>query len=200
MLVGLRSVDKRRLGTYIVLTVLAVAVANSTFDIYDDVLKLLNRNPTLTERTFLWDALFKVEVNPVLGVGFESFWLGERQQKLWTEIGWHANEAHNGYLETYLNMGLVGLFLLIGLLFATFFKIRRNLLRNLEWGRFQFGFLIATVAYNWTESGFKTLHPVWFVFFLIAIDYPRPQLPFTGQSFEVASGENSWVVVAQDES
>ena len=116
------------------------------------------------------------------------------------ELRWQPNEAHNGYLETYLTLGLVGLFLLIGLLFATFFKIRRNLLRNLEWGRFQFGFLIATVAYNWTESGFKTLHPVWFVFFLIAIDYPRPQLPFTGQSFEVASGENSWVVVAQDES
>lgn len=176
VLVGLRFVNKRLIGTYVVITVLAIAAAESTIGIYDRVLVFLNRDPTLTERTVLWDDLLKVKINPVLGTGFESFWLGERRQKFWEQIGWEASEAHNGYLETYLNLGLVGLFLLIGLLIATFWKTRRELLRNFEWGRFRLGFFVAIIFYNWTEAAFKSLHPVWFVFYIIAMDYRRPQL------------------------
>ena len=175
-LVGQRFVNKRRIGTYLVITVLAAAAAESTFGIYDRVLVFLNRDPTLTERTVLWDALLKVKINPVLGTGFESFWLGERRQRLWNEQGWQPSEAHNGYLETYLNLGVVGLMLLIGLLFATFWKTRREFLRNLEWGRFRLGFFVAILAYNWTESAFKSLHPVYFVFYIIALDYQWPRL------------------------
>jgi exopolysaccharide production protein ExoQ len=184
VLVGRRFVNKRLIGTYIVITVLAIAAAESTFGVYDRVLVFLNRDPTLTERTTLWEGLLKVKINPVLGTGFESFWLGERREKIWEEQHWHASEAHNGYLETYLNLGLVGLFLLIGLLFATFFKTRRELLRNLEWGRFRLGFLVAVIFYNWTEAAFKSLHPVWFVFFIIALDYPRQQRAAVEPSFE----------------
>lgn len=173
VLVGWRFVNRRLIGTYIVITVLAILAAESTFGIYDRVLVFLNRDPTLTERTYLWDDLLKVKINPVLGTGFESFWLGERREKLWEDIRWQATEAHNGYLETYLNLGLVGLLLLIGLLIATYWKARRELLQNFQWGRFRLGFLVAVIAYNWTESAFKSLHPVWFVFFLIALDYPQ---------------------------
>jgi exopolysaccharide production protein ExoQ len=172
LLLGRRFVNKRLIGTYIVVTVLAIAAAESTFGVYNHVLAFLNRDPTLTERTVLWDTLLKVKINPVLGTGFESFWLGERRQKIWNDLAWHASEAHNGYLETYLDLGVVGLLLLIGLLIATFWKARRELLTNFEWGRFRLGFLVAVIIYNWTESAFKSLHPVWFVFYVIALDYP----------------------------
>jgi exopolysaccharide production protein ExoQ len=173
VLVGRRFVNKRLIGTYVVTAVLAIAVAQSTLGIYDYALTFLNRDSTLTERTVLWDALFKVKINPVIGTGFESFWLGERRQKLWDDVRWEASEAHNGYLETYLNLGLVGLILLVGLLGATFFKVRRELLRDFEWGRFRLGFFVAVIFYNWTEAAFKSLHPVWFVFYIIAMDYPK---------------------------
>ena len=88
---------------------------------------------------------------------------------------WHGNQAHNGYLETYLTLGLIGLFVLVGWIIATFRKIRLELLGNFEFGRFRLGLLLAAVVYNWTEAGFKTLHPVWFVFYLIAIEYPNAQ-------------------------
>jgi len=173
VLVGRRFVNKRLIGTYIIITVLALAAAESMFGIYDRTLQLLHRDPTLTERTMLWDDILKVKINPVLGVGFESFWLGERRQKLWDETRWQPSEAHNGYLETYLNLGLLGLLLLLGLLFATFQKIRPQLLTNFEFSRFRLGFLVAIIVYNWTESAFKGLHPVWFVFYIIALDYPK---------------------------
>ena len=89
---------------------------------------------------------------------------------------WHANEAHNGYLETYLNLGLVGLFLLAGLFIATFWKSRRELFTNFELGRFRLGLLMAIIVYNWTEAAFKNISPTWFVFYIIALDYPLARL------------------------
>jgi hypothetical protein len=35
------------------------------------------------------------------------------------------------------------------------------------------GFLVAAIIYNWTEAAFRTLGPIWFAFFLIAMDYPK---------------------------
>jgi exopolysaccharide production protein ExoQ len=172
LLLGLRVVDKRFIGTYLIIAVFAVAVTEMAFGLYGSVIELLGKDPTLTDRTLLWNDLLNVQINPLLGTGFESFWLGERLQTLWATRWWHPNEAHNGYLETYLNLGMVGLFLLLALLFATFWKSRRELLRNLYFGRFRLGFLAVVIAYNWTEASFKALSPVWFVFYVIALDYP----------------------------
>ena len=89
---------------------------------------------------------------------------------------WHPNEAHNGYLEIYLTLGLIGLFILGGVFVRTFWKIRFELFRNFEWGRYRLGFFVAVVLYNWTEAAVRAFHPVWFVFYIIAIDYPRTRL------------------------
>ena len=35
-------------------------------------------------------------------------------------------------------------------------------------------FVAAFVLYNWTEAAFKATHPVWFVFYIVAIDYSLP--------------------------
>ena len=103
--------------------------------------------------------------------------------------GWRANEAHNGYLEIYLTLGLLGLFILAALIIAMFWKIRRELWRNFEWGRFRLGFLVAAVAYNWTEAGFKSLHPIWFMFYIIAVDHSRPPLASAQPSVGLARSE-----------
>src|SRR5205085_3431352 len=122
------------------------------------------------------------------GVGFESFWLGERLRTMMGVYRWHGNQAHNGYLETYLTLGLIGLSILIGLILATFWKIRRDLFSNFELGRLELSFLAVVIVYNWTEASFKALHPIWFVFYIIAMDYPRSQLrpaqPLAFEGFE----------------
>jgi hypothetical protein len=38
------------------------------------------------------------------------------------------------------------------------------------------GFLAAVVLYNWTEAAFGSYNPIWFAFYLIAMDYPRTAL------------------------
>lgn len=177
LVVALPVVSRRHLGAYVIIGILVFAIAEPMFGIYAHVLKLLNRNPTLTDRTEVWSLVLPLVDNPIFGAGFESFWLGSRLDKLWTAYWWKPTQAHNGYLETYLNLGWVGIFMLTGVVIATFQKIRIDLLRRFQFARFRLGFLFAILFYNFTEASFKGVHIVWTVFYLIAIDYPRLRRP-----------------------
>ncbi len=85
-----------------------------------DLAEAVGEDPTLTDRTKIWAFLLSMHTNPLLGTGYESFWLGPRLQWFWQTAGLGAlNEAHNGYLEVYLNLGIIGLFLLCGFLIAS---------------------------------------------------------------------------------
>jgi exopolysaccharide production protein ExoQ len=179
--VGIRFVNKNFVGTYLLAALVLVVAAELVFGISGRFSESLGRGSSLSGRTLLWSRLLSVDINPILGTGFESFWLGKRPQQLEGLFYFIPNEAHNGYLEIYLTLGLIGLFILIALFIATFWKIRPGLWRNFEWSRFRLGLFIAIVAYNWTEAGFKTLHPIWFVFYLIAMDYPRTHHTTTAQ-------------------
>jgi exopolysaccharide production protein ExoQ len=196
---GLRFVDKRFIGTYVVIGVLALLAAEWAFGIYASAIQLLGKDPTLTDRTLLWAELLKVDINPLLGTGFESFWLGERLRSFATSRWWAPNQAHNGYLETYLNLGLVGLFLLIGLLIATFWKARQELFTNFQFGRFRLGFLIAVIAYNWTEAAFKNISAIWFIFYIIALDYRQPEFDSFDRTETIGPDEREKSVHAERE-
>jgi O-antigen ligase len=171
--VGSRFINKNFIGTYMVVALVLVAGAEMAFGISGRMSENLGRGSELSGRRGLWTELLQMGTNPIFGTGFESFWLGERPLRLEGLFYYIPNEAHNGYLETYLTLGSVGVFLLVGLFVATFWKIRIELFRNFEMGRYRLGFLAAVILYNWTEAAFKTLSPVWFVFYLIATDYPR---------------------------
>ena len=68
---GLRFVDKRFIGTYVVIGVLALLAAEWAFGIYANMLQLLGKDPTLTDRTLLWSELLKVTINPLFGTGLK---------------------------------------------------------------------------------------------------------------------------------
>ena len=134
----------------------------------------------------MWPELLKSDINPILGTGYDSFWQGERLEVLWAKYPWRPNEAHNGYLETYLNLGLVGLVLLAGWIATIYRKCRLDLLREFEIGLFGLGILIMAILYNWTEAAFKTLSPVYFLCYVISVEYRRRQLvPVEQRSEEV---------------
>jgi exopolysaccharide production protein ExoQ len=179
---GLRLVDRRLIGTYLVCAAIVVVLAQSMFDVWGNFLQFLGKNETLTDRTEVWHDVLQIHINPLLGAGFESFWLGDRLKIMWAKWAFQPNQAHNGYLETYLNLGLIGLAILLAVLLSAFRKARAELLRNFELGRFRLGFVVAVIAYNWTEASFKAVSAIWFVFYLVAMDYPERQVATTHQS------------------
>src|SRR5262249_8309286 len=176
IVLGLRVVNKRLIGFYILFAVIMFLSAELTFGVFDQVVNVSGHDATVAGRAELWRELLAWRTNPIFGVGFESFWLGDRLKQLWAEHWWQPTEAHNGYLETYVNLGLIGLFMLIALIIATTRKACLQALSDFEWARFRLGFLAAVVVFNWTEASFKGLCPVWFVFYIIAMDYPQPLL------------------------
>ena len=171
-LTGRRWLNKKLIGIYVATALVGLVVAELAFGLFERIGELTGHSSTLMGRMELWRQCLAVDTNPILGVGFESFWLGDRLHLLKEGRPWQPNEAHNGYLETYLNLGIVGLLMLFGLITAIFRKIRVELFRNPDWGRFQLGFLIALIFYNLTEATFKGLSLTWFIFFMVAIKYP----------------------------
>jgi exopolysaccharide production protein ExoQ len=186
---GIRLINKNFIGTYLLTALGLLVAAELALGLSGRYSEALGRGSGLSGRTLLWTHLLELHSNPILGTGFESFWLGERPKQLEGIFFYIPNEAHNGYLETYLTLGLIGLFLLIGLFIATFWKIRLELFRNFEWARFRLGFLAAIILYNWTEAAFKTISAIWFIFYVIAMDYPRFRLVSAQSSVGLATTE-----------
>jgi O-antigen ligase len=173
--VGWPIVSKRFVGTYVVTAVCVVFAADALFGVYEGVINLLGEDATLTGRTDLWRDILAIDINPLIGVGYESFWIGERLEYFRSLYWWSPNQAHNGYLEVYINLGLIGLFLAVCVLLATFRKASVDLLSDYEYGRLRLGWLAAIVVFNWTEAGFRPMGVTIFFIYLIATNYPVVQ-------------------------
>ena len=65
---------------------------------------------TLSGRAFIWPAVaYFISLRPWLGYGFEAFWSPTHVEAISEEVGWGLREAHNGYLDVLLSLGIAGL-------------------------------------------------------------------------------------------
>jgi O-antigen ligase len=99
-------------GSALILSLfLLIVLANSTW-----VLEQLGKDLTFTGRTAVWvDVWAKIGERPWLGFGYNAFWLGAESEAadIWRVHGWQPNHAHNGYLDLWLELGLVGVTLVL---------------------------------------------------------------------------------------
>ena len=146
-----------------------------SFDSDVVLIQTMGRNATLTGRTQLWADLLRMTADPWFGTGFESFWLGERAKLIWSQYLWHPNQAHNGYLEVFLNLGWVGVALLGFVIAWGYRNVVGALHRDPEFGGLRLAFFVAAVLYNVTEGAFKMMHPVWIAFLLAVMVIPEPE-------------------------
>jgi len=133
----------------------------------------MGRNTTLTGRTDIWDDLFRMDKSPWLGTGFESFWLGDRAKYFWDKYYFHPNQAHNGYIETYLNLGWVGVGFLAFLIVAGYRNIVQLYRRDASAGSLRLAFFVVALLYDISEAAFnKVIHPVWIACLLAVTALP----------------------------
>jgi O-antigen ligase len=80
----------------------------------ESVLAAMGKDATLTGRTELWYLLFNMGLqHPWLGYGYSGFWLGwdGPSRLIWSSLFWQPHHAHNGLMQLWLDLGLVGMFL-----------------------------------------------------------------------------------------
>lgn len=124
------------------------------FGLNDFVARSLGRDPSLTGRTLIWKNILKVGSNWVIGSGYESFWLGDRLYQVWSLAGF-VTQAHNGYLEFYLNFGIVGLFILAGILVSSYRRICISFTPTAVLAPLVLAFWTLALFYNITEAAFR---------------------------------------------
>ncbi len=179
LVVGMRTQIARRwvayLGTYALVAAFGIFLFVSVPGLLKTFLDLLGEDITLTGRTELWGELMAERINPLLGTGYQSFWLGPRAEVYWEKWSFHPNQAHNGYLESYLNGGIIAVMLIVGLLIVTGARLKRLLVKNNESARLLFAYFVVIVFYNWTEAMFNKMSPIWFVQLITVMVYPARQ-------------------------
>jgi O-antigen ligase len=164
-----------KVGSYGIAVVLAAILLHWKFNLGGVVAGWLGRDLTLTGRTEIWQAVLNEKTDPLFGVGFYCFWLGDRMEKLSHDYYFHLNQAHNAYIETYLNSGWIGLILLAAALLSGVGRIKSQAAGGDDHGCFRLAFLLAAAVYGLTEAYFDRLGPVWFVLLLVLMEYPSPK-------------------------
>lgn len=167
------------------LTVVAIGIpllvaGNEFFHLKDEALKLLHRNPTLTGRTVIWEAIKEHPVDSLFGGGYLIYW--DVHNPILID-GYEAflKTVHNGYLEIYLDGGWIAVLLLITLLATCGLRIAREFLTGSDYGRLQLAFFAAVLLFNLGESTFVRRDVTWFMFLLVCSDFrgvfPAPPEP-----------------------
>jgi O-antigen ligase len=171
---------RKHVWFYVPAALVIALAADELFSVKSAVLEASGRDPTFTGRTGLWETLVQEPINPLLGVGYASFWLGERLQRFWAMYTTSPPiQAHNGYLEIYVNLGLIGVLLIAGVLWT---GLRRAGARVRSSSRhdgrdeaifrtFGFAYAVAYLLYNVTEATFAGLNPLFLIFLTVAFSY-----------------------------
>jgi exopolysaccharide production protein ExoQ len=133
----------------------------------------VGKDPSLTDRTKIWSFLLSMHTNPIIGTGYQSFWLGPRLEMFWSEAGLgHINEAHNGFLEIYLELGLIGVIIIVMVLIGGYRNICRRLSPFSSIAPLSFAIWITLLFYSMAEAGFE-FGLFWCVFLMTNLAVPR---------------------------
>ena len=164
---------KPALVTFLVGAMLTVSFCVLFLGIGGSALTALGRDSSLTGRTAVWQTVLPYAKSAWFGAGYENFWIGERMRLFYRLLG-GLNQAHNGYIEIYLNLGWVGLILLGAIIVAGYRNIMKGLRSSPEISRLKLAFFFICLVYNFTEASFKMQSPVWILFLWAVMAVPNP--------------------------
>lgn len=145
--------------------------------LFSDVGALLDRlgkDVTLTGRTLLWPAVLEmIQERPWLGYGYSAFWLGLEGESatLWFITNQEYDHAHNGILDLWLDLGLMGMsvFALTYLLAFGRAVVWVRMTKTME-GLWPLAFLTFVLLYNLTESALLLRNNlIWILFVAVAL-------------------------------
>ena len=170
----------------LVITLIAVPFATLFLGIGASALEGMGRDSTLTGRTEIWRHVCSLVNNPAVGTGFESFWLGNRLNVM-HDYQLSLNEAHNGYIEIYISLGWVGVFLLAVVIVTGYRNIATCFRRNPDAGRLRLAYFLIVIVSAFTEAAFRTESITWTSFLLVTMATPQDWVPKRVSSLRVTA-------------
>jgi exopolysaccharide production protein ExoQ len=147
------------------------------FDNWQDIVVGLGKDPTLTGRVPMWNvAIDKIMDRPFLGYGKSGFWAPESPYRFQVgravALGFYPNHIHNGFIETALDIGLIGLLCFFAsLLIVIWRSLKQAYFRSTPEDLFPLCFLIVFIVNNITESYILyQYHLLWPLYIAIAFN------------------------------
>jgi len=137
----------------------------------------VGRDETLTSRTgsdeAIWPVLFPIAMkHPILGVGYGGFWVKPVDGLDYKGVP--INEAHNGYLDVFIELGAVGILLLVPLAVSFFMKARDEFEYRPDWASLRLACLPVMLIHNITETSWlSSTMLLWNLFIFLAVVYPE---------------------------
>lgn len=155
------------------------------------VLGSLGRDSTLTGRTAIWPVAIAAAIRRFwLGYGYATFWVSPRAGvgTVWRVAGWEAIHAHNGLLEVWLDLGMLGVLFALAGLGVVAVRALQGLRRTADLsGLWPISFLVFLVVSNMTESTFLRHNNLYWVLYVAAAATlwlrarPAPRRPGTAR-------------------
>ena len=187
-----RKKDYFLLGLLLLLTLFCVVMLIAVWPtIFFD---LLGKDVTLTGRTGIWTAVLQsIFKRPLLGYGYQAFWLGLEGEsyRVILEVSWVLAQAQNGFLDVTLELGVVGLVIVL-LIFAFAFRdaiaclLRsrdQQQLRAVEW---YLAVVLLTLLYNLDESFLFEPKHLGSMMFVLACAGPQTRMGASAQCRQIS--------------
>ncbi len=193
--IGIMRKNVARLKTYLVVGMLMLGIVAGLLQGFGTSMQAIvahsqGKNENLTDRTYLWRDMIRLgKEHPILGAGYGGFWVSSIYPRLSPEVNNSPRQAHNGYLETFVNLGLVGVALLFLIIFQSLNGALNLVQYDFEYGRVRLVLLITICIANYTEASFpRGTHIFWFGFLVVAL-YAAPYVywPSTSDHEEEAA-------------
>ena len=172
-LTGLRRYERHN-KVFIVgaAVVLLVAATFAMPYIMPVLLGLIGKDPEMSGRLPLWKAVITSALKrPLLGYGYAAFWTGLRGESLNIYMATHFEiyQAQNGLLEVWLELGLVGVVLVI----STFLRAAKDAMICLQHGyspitNWYICLFALTVIYNIDETFLASAHSLPWLLYVVA--------------------------------
>jgi O-antigen ligase len=134
-------------------------------------------NYTFSGRTDIWDFVnYEIGRRPLLGWGYESFWIGTDAPGFLEAPGWikAMPSAHNGYLDTQLATGYVGLAVFVIFIIATLYAVGRVVDRSPTRAWLILSLALFVILTNTLESVWmRGMDFLWVMFVIVAAEVGR---------------------------
>jgi exopolysaccharide production protein ExoQ len=148
----------------------------------DAFLRIFGSDSSLTGRTTIWGALIISAMKHLsLGYGYQAFWVSGSSEgtdafaRVYSLMHFTMSYSHSGYIDVVLQLGLVGLsiiiFCLIRMTLRSYSAFLRGWSAEAEWAT---GVLLITILYNIDEVTFIQQGGLnWMIFVLASISLAR---------------------------